>query len=63
MTVAETAEALGISPRAVRFRIGQGDLRAERMGGRMLVIPIAEVERAKANPIRRGPRRRGEAGQ
>lgn len=61
MTVAQAAAALGITARAVRYRIDQGDLRAEHVSTRLLLIPTAEVERAKAEPIRRGPRRSAEA--
>ena len=61
MTIAETALALGISPRAVRFRIAKSDITAVYYGKRSILIAGTEVERAAANPIKRGPRRREDA--
>lgn len=47
MTVVEAAEVLDITPDAVRKRIQRGEMRAERIGKRLLVIPADEVERWK----------------
>ena len=47
-TVAEVAEALGISEDAVRKRIAAGTLKAERVGQRLLLVPREELERAQA---------------
>ena len=45
MTIADTARALGMSMSGVRRRIQRGDMAAERVGARLLVIPTHEVER------------------
>jgi hypothetical protein len=38
VTVSEAAEALGITPEAVRMRIKRGTLRSERQAGRVFVL-------------------------
>jgi excisionase family DNA binding protein len=38
VTVGEAAEALGISPDAVRMRIKRGQLEADKDGGRVFVF-------------------------
>jgi len=48
VTVEQAAAALGLSVRAIRARIGRGDMRAERLGQRVWAIPSAEVERWRA---------------
>jgi len=51
MTVAQAAEALNLSPRAVQHRITTGTLAAQKLGSgktSAYVITRAEVERAKA---------------
>lgn len=44
MTVTEAAQELGITDRAVRARIKRGDIRAERVGPRLWLIPKDEIE-------------------
>ncbi len=48
LTVAEAADALGISVRAVRKRLEAGSLRGENVAGRVWLIPRKEVEQAQA---------------
>ena len=59
MTVAEAAAMLGITPGAVRFRIARGDMKAQRVGARLLLIPVSEVERLRnAGKFKPGPKPR-----
>jgi excisionase family DNA binding protein len=46
LTVREVATALGLTVRAVQYRIERGSLRAERYGVQFLV-PRSELERVK----------------
>ena len=67
MTVQQAAEALGLSRRGIQERIERGEMAAERMGARLWVIPVEEVERwkgkGKLKPGPKGPRRQQEAGR
>lgn len=54
LTTAEAARLLGIKPVTVRWRLETGKLAGENYGGRVWMVPRAEVERAKADPLRRG---------
>ena len=45
VTIAEAARVLGMSENGIRRRIQRGDMVAERVGARLLVIPTHEVER------------------
>ena len=56
-TVAEAAEALGLTRNGVLKRIQRGEMAARRIGARILVIPASEVERwRKLGKQRPGPR-------
>ena len=63
VTIAEAARVLGMSDNGIRRRIQRGDVVAERVGARLLVIPNHEVERwrsrGKLSPGAR-PARTGE---
>ena len=45
LTVAQAAEAMGISARALRNRIDRGDVMAAKVNPRLLMIARSEVER------------------
>jgi excisionase family DNA binding protein len=45
LTVAQAADVLGLSVRAVRNRIERGEMQAVRMNPRLLLIARSEVER------------------
>ena len=45
VTVPQAAQLLGLSERGILKRIERGDMRAERLGGKVWVIPREEVER------------------
>ena len=45
LTVVDAAEAMGITPRALRWRIERGDVRAERVNPRLWLVPADEVAR------------------
>lgn len=47
LTATEAARALGVSLQTVLRRIDAGQIRAERAGRRMWLIPTGEVERVK----------------
>jgi excisionase family DNA binding protein len=47
MTINQAAESLGLAPATVRIQIGNGAIKARRMGGRLYVSEI-EVERYRA---------------
>jgi excisionase family DNA binding protein len=47
VTVQQAADELGLSVWGIRDRIQRGDMRAERLGQRMWVIPVEEVARWK----------------
>jgi excisionase family DNA binding protein len=47
LTVTQAAAEFGMSPRGVRFRIERGEMAAERINPRLMLIPRAEVERWK----------------
>ena len=59
MTPAQAAAELGISERAVQYRLKTGLLRGENYGGRFWLIPRDEVERAKVvGRLKPGPPKR-----
>lgn len=45
LTVAEAAEALKVSERAMRYLLARGEVRAVRLSRRIVRIPRAELER------------------
>jgi excisionase family DNA binding protein len=45
VTVAQAASQIGVSPRAIRQRIERGELKAEQVNPRLLMIPKSEIER------------------
>ena len=55
-TVAEAAEALGITKRAVLLRIERGEMTAEKISPHFYLIPRSEVERWKPIGKRKGGR-------
>ncbi len=54
LTTAEASTELGISQVAVRARLESGSMRGKLLSGRQWIISRSEVERAKAEPPRRG---------
>ncbi len=61
-TIAEAAQALGITEGAIRKRVRRGEMQARRVGRRVLVIPASEVERWRGvGKLRPGPKRATEA--
>jgi excisionase family DNA binding protein len=60
MTVTEAAAILGISERAIRYRLERGLMTGERVGKWIWLIPKEEVERVKGTPplLGRKPTRR-----
>ncbi len=59
MSVTEAAAAMGITPTALRERIKRGQVRAERIGQRVLLVPASEVERLRgAGRMKPGPKPR-----
>jgi excisionase family DNA binding protein len=48
MSTREAAEALGVSLKTIQARILSGAMRAERIGARVWLVPVAEVERWRA---------------
>ncbi len=57
MTIADAARVLGMSENGIRRRIQRGDMVAERIGARLLVIPNHEVERWRSlGKLKPGPR-------
>jgi len=48
MTVPQAAKVLGLTERGILARIARGDMRAERLGGKVWVIAREEVERWQA---------------
>jgi excisionase family DNA binding protein len=60
MTVTEAAAILGISERAIRYRLERGLMAGERAGKWIWLIPKEEVERVKGAPpiLGRKPGRR-----
>jgi excisionase family DNA binding protein len=57
MTIAEAAAALGLSHAGVLRRITRGDMRATKIGQRVHIIPVEEVERWRAlGKLKPGPR-------
>ncbi|MGD9894755.1 MAG: helix-turn-helix domain-containing protein [Dehalococcoidia bacterium] len=62
ITVNEAAAELGLASVTVRKRLEAGTMRGQNIGGRIWLIPRAEVERAKAaGPLKRGPKPRKSA--
>ena len=59
MSISEAAAAIGIAETTLRDRIRNGQVKAERIGKRVLVIPEAEVERLRgAGRMKPGPKPR-----
>ena len=58
VTVAEAAQELGVSIRAVQNRIRAGEMEAEKVTPRLYLIPRFEVERWKPIGKRKGGRPR-----
>jgi excisionase family DNA binding protein len=57
MSVTEAAAAMGISVTALYDRIRNGQVQAERVGKRVLLIPESEVERLRgAGKLKPGPK-------
>ena len=50
MTVTEAAAILGISERAIRYRLERGLMAGERAGTWIWLIPEEEVERVRLAP-------------
>jgi excisionase family DNA binding protein len=63
-TVPQAAEALGVDQATINRRLHRGDMRGERIGPRLWLIPSGEVERwreiGKLRPGRK--RKRAEEG-
>lgn len=57
MTVTEAAAILGVTERAIRYRLDRGLLKGERVGKWIWLIPHDEVERARLDAPKRGPKR------
>jgi excisionase family DNA binding protein len=60
-TVAETAQVLGLSVRAVQDRIRKGEMAAEKITPRLYLVHRNEIERWKPVGKRKGGRPRKEA--
>jgi excisionase family DNA binding protein len=59
MSVSEAAAAIGISVTALRDRIRNGQVRADRVGQRVLLVPTEEVERLRGTGrMKPGPKPR-----
>jgi excisionase family DNA binding protein len=58
LTIAEAAAELGVAERTVRYRVARGLMKGERIGKRVWVIPVQEVEAWKT----RGPLPHGRRG-
>ena len=59
MSISEAAAAIGIAETTLRDRIRNGQVKAERIGKRVLVIPESEVERLRGlGRMRPGPKPR-----
>ena len=57
LTIAEAAQTLGLTPRAVLNRIERGEMQGERVNPRLWLIPRGEVERWKGRgKLRPGPK-------
>lgn len=57
MSVSEAATAIGISVTALYDRIRSGQVQAERIGKRVLLVPQTEVERLRGSgKMRPGPK-------
>ncbi len=58
MTVDEAARELGLTRRGVHKRIERGDMRAERFGDRVVLIPVDEVQRwREIGRLKPGPKK------
>lgn len=58
VTVTQAAALLGITPQAVRARIASGQLAAEKMSARLLLVPRSAIGAAPSK-MRNGGRRKG----
>lgn len=56
LSVAEAAAALGVSARTVRNRVARGELRADRVGARVLLIPEREIAKQPHGKLKTGPK-------
>lgn len=56
LSVAEAAATLGVSARTVRNRITRGELRADRVGARVLLIPEREIAKQPHGKLKTGPK-------
>lgn len=56
LTIAQAAEALGMTPGAVRKAIEQGRITPVRLSARVVLIDEREVARYRAEPRRPGGR-------
>lgn len=57
LTVQQAATELGLSRRGVQERIERGELRAERAGARLWLIPRVEIDRHRAlGRLKSGPK-------
>ena len=64
MSISEAAAAIGIAETTLRDRIRNGQVKAERIGKRVLVIPESEVERLRgAGRMKPGPKPRTAASE
>ena len=60
MSVSDAAAAIGISVTALYDRIRAGQVQAERVGQRVLLIPAAEIERLRGTGrMKPGPKKAG----
>ncbi len=59
LTVAETAQELGLTVRGVQTRLLRGQIQGERVTPRLWLIPREEVDRVKPlGKLKRGPKPR-----
>jgi len=60
MSVSDAAAAIGISVTALYDRIRAGQVQAQRVGQRVLLIPAAEIERLRGTGrMKPGPKKPG----
>lgn len=51
LTVNEAAETLGLTPSGIRHAIKRGSLKVERVGGKMNIVPLVEIERYRTEHL------------
>ena len=54
LTTADAAAQLGVTPARIRQLVLSGEIKAEKVG-RDVLIPVAEIETAKARKTKPGP--------